>query len=173
MKKIIFTFLLAVVFVAGPVWAQTGEDLGDPLFGDSETTAVDTAQQLESDFVGNDAVGTPGPELNDAINSGGSVPVNNNSSASRSIENPLAGNITNIAAFLRLILNTIVLPIGGMICVFFIIYAGFLFVSAQGNEDKLKDAKSALMNAIIGTGILLASVAIITAIEATLNSILK
>jgi uncharacterized MnhB-related membrane protein len=52
-----------------------------------------------------------------------------------------------------------------------IIYAGFLFVTASGNETKLETAKRALTYALIGTAILLGSVVIAKGIEATIKQV--
>ena len=88
-------------------------------------------------------------------------------------ENPLKPGNDSLASFVQTILNSVVMPIGAIICAFFIIYAGFLFVTARGNEDKLKDAKSALLNAVIGTAILLGAAAISTIISKTIDAIVK
>ncbi|MFC1595142.1 pilin [Patescibacteria group bacterium] len=45
----------------------------------------------------------------------------------------------------------IALPIASIM----IIYAGFLFVTSKGNEEKLKKAKSVLLWAIIGTAVVI------------------
>lgn len=46
----------------------------------------------------------------------------------------------------------------------FLIYAGFLFVTAQGSEDKLKTAKTTFFWAIVGGAIVIGAYAIATAI---------
>jgi len=48
----------------------------------------------------------------------------------------------------------IVSQIGGIVAVFFIIYSGFLFVTAGANDTKRTDAKKALLYAVIGAAIL-------------------
>jgi hypothetical protein len=87
------------------------------------------------------------------------------------IENPLKGGIDTIPGFLGLVINNIVLPIGGIVAVLYIIYAGFLMVTARGNEAKLKDAKAALLYAAIGTAILLGAWVISQVIGNTICSI--
>jgi len=54
--------------------------------------------------------------------------------------------------------------VGGVVAVIFIIWSGFLFVSARGNEEKLKTAKKALTWTIIGTAVLLGAYAISQAV---------
>ncbi len=68
------------------------------------------------------------------------------------LKNPL-----NSCTFADLIKNIakIVAQIGVPIAVIAIIWAGFLFISARGNEKKLEDAKRTFFWAIIGTALLL------------------
>lgn len=89
------------------------------------------------------------------------------SSNPQGVSNPLAGDVNSIFSFVRFILNNIVLPIGVVIVVFFVIYSGFLFVTAQGNADKLQDARQTFLWVVVGAAILLGSVAIAEAIETT------
>ena len=56
--------------------------------------------------------------------------------------------------------------------VFFIIYAGFLFVTAQGKDEALKSARKALVNALIGAAIVFGAFVILEVIEATVNAFL-
>lgn len=67
------------------------------------------------------------------------------------IENPLKADtigelITTIADF--------AMTIGLPIAIIFIVYSGFLFVSARGDEKKLETAKEGFKWAIIGAAIL-------------------
>lgn len=57
------------------------------------------------------------------------------------------------------------------IVVLMIIYSGFLFVAAQGNEEKLKKAKSAIMWTIIGGLIVLSATVLVNVIEGTVTQI--
>lgn len=87
------------------------------------------------------------------------------------LPNPLAGGVDSIRGLVEFVLNNIVLPVGAIVVVLYIIYAGFLFVTARGSESKLEDAKSTLYHAIIGTAILLGATAISIAISNTLCQI--
>ncbi len=59
----------------------------------------------------------------------------------------------------------IVAQIGFPIAALAIIYSGFLFVTARGNEKQLEDAKRTFLWTIIGTAILLGAWAIAIAIQ--------
>lgn len=88
------------------------------------------------------------------------------------IKNPLADKgIDSLYVLIQQILENIVIPIGAVIAVFCIIYSGFLFVTAQGNTEKLTKARSAFFWAVVGGLILLGSWAIATGIENTINAI--
>jgi len=87
------------------------------------------------------------------------------------LPNPLGENTTSFSALITKILDKIVTPIGGIVAVFFIIYSGFLFVTAGANDTKRTDAKKALLYAVIGTAILVGAQALAKIIEATINSL--
>lgn len=87
------------------------------------------------------------------------------------IPNPLVGGTNNLYSFISLVINNVLMPLGGVIVVIYIIYSGFLFVTARGNETKLATAKRAFMYAVIGTAILLGAWAISLAIKATIGQI--
>lgn len=70
------------------------------------------------------------------------------------LTNPF-GSQTSLFALVRDIIDDVVLPIGGVIAVLAFIYSGFLYVTAQGSEDKIKKAHKALLYTSIGTAVLL------------------
>ena len=76
-----------------------------------------------------------------------------------------------IVSFLNFILNNIVLPIGAVIAVLFLVYAGFLFVTARGSEEQLEHAKKTLLWTVIGIAILFGSTVIATGIQNTICQI--
>jgi len=84
--------------------------------------------------------------------------------------NPLKGS-NNLYEFIKNVVDNVVLPIGGVVAVLAIIYSGYLFVTAVGNEEKLKTAKMTLWYSVIGTAILLGAWVIATGIEATINQL--
>ncbi len=55
---------------------------------------------------------------------------------------------------------SIVTKIGGTLAVLFIIWSGFLFVSARGSEEQIKKAKTVFQWTIIGTAVLLGAAVI-------------
>jgi len=76
---------------------------------------------------------------------------------SYSLCNPLQFN--NLTELIVGILN-VLLIIAVPIIVFFIIFAGFSYVTAQGNPEKIKQASRSLTYAIIGGVLILGAVAI-------------
>ncbi len=87
---------------------------------------------------------------------------------SSSIPNPLGDTATFSELILKI--TNIVLKIGYPIAVIFIIYSGFLFVTARGSEEKLKTAKRTFLWAILGTAVLLGATVLAEAIKATIDS---
>jgi hypothetical protein len=81
------------------------------------------------------------------------------------IVNPIEAK--TITAFIKTILESVI-KIGIPIVALAIIYSGFLFVSARGNPEKLKEAKRALTFTLIGAAILLGSWAIAQLISETI-----
>jgi len=58
----------------------------------------------------------------------------------------------------------IVMKIGGVLAVIFIIWSGFLFVTARGNEKQLEEAKTTFKWTIIGAFVLFGAYMIATAV---------
>ena len=87
------------------------------------------------------------------------------------IDNPLKGDEDTIPEVIALILREIVMPLGAVVIVFMIIYSGFNYVVAQGNEDKLKNAHTLFKNVLIGSAIILGATAIAELITRTLANI--
>ena len=88
-----------------------------------------------------------------------------------SIANPLGPTgPQTIPDFIKVIIN-IVLVVGIPIVALAIIYTGFLFVTAQGNTEKLGKAKKALVYTLLGAAILLGAFVIAEAIGKTVDEI--
>jgi hypothetical protein len=87
---------------------------------------------------------------------------------STSLINPL-GDRTLTEFFLDLL--QILLIFAVPIIVFFIIYAGFLYVTARGNQEQVTKATRALGYAILGGVIILGAQVILTVIEGTVSAI--
>ena len=84
------------------------------------------------------------------------------------LENPLKAN--SLGEFLTLILDAIVL-IAFPFLVLMLVYAGFLFVQAQGNEQKLQEARRTFMWTLLGALLVLGAQALSLAIKATVDEI--
>lgn len=80
------------------------------------------------------------------------------------IKNPI--KVDNINDFIKTILEG-VLKIGIPLIALAIIYSGFLFITAQGKEAKLTEAKNALLYTVIGAAVLLGSWALAQLISET------
>jgi len=95
------------------------------------------------------------------------------SSVSIKIGNPFSkvGQNGNLGDLLYAVLDNAVIPVGGIVVVLMIIYSGFLFVTARGNEEQLKVAKRSFTYAAIGAAILLGAKAIALAIQSTVNAL--
>ncbi len=87
------------------------------------------------------------------------------------LRNPLEERgITDMTGLLRVVLSAF-MAIMFPITVLFIVYTGFLFLTAQGNPAKISQAKEYLIYTIIGALLILGSYALSTAIRATVNNI--
>lgn len=93
-----------------------------------------------------------------------------NSGGSASIENPIGSNNMDINALIVELLKVVAM-VGGIVCVFFIIYAGFLFVTAQGKEAEITKAKTTLLWSIIGAAVLLGASVIAEVIKGTIEGV--
>lgn len=82
--------------------------------------------------------------------------------------NPLKA--TSIEALLADILQ-LVSRLGAIIAMLYFIYGGFLYVTAQGDEDKIGTAHSTLKWAAVGTAVLLSAEIIARIIESTVRSV--
>lgn len=68
------------------------------------------------------------------------------------ITNPI--RFKNLTAFLLEIVNTAI-QYGAVLIVFFIVFAGFKFVTAQGNSEKVSEARKMLTWVVVGAFVLL------------------
>lgn len=89
----------------------------------------------------------------------------------KKLDDPL-GESTTIEGLL-LSLFDIVFYIGVPVVAFFLIWSGFMFIAAQGNEEKLETAKSRLVWTIVGAILLLGAWTISQAIKGTIINIKK
>jgi preprotein translocase subunit SecG len=87
---------------------------------------------------------------------------------SGALTNPLKED--NIYNFLKNIVELVV-QIGFYVALVGIVYSGFLFVTAQGNETKLATAKKALTYSLVGTAILMSAWVFAIAIQGAVRAI--
>jgi|GEM_PF-360497 ABC-type amino acid transport system permease subunit len=87
------------------------------------------------------------------------------------VYNPLSG-ISDIPSLIAAVVDAIK-KIGYYVVVVFIIYSGFLFVKARGNEKDLEKAKSALLYTFIGAVILLGASILSEVIKNTIDQVNK
>jgi Na+-driven multidrug efflux pump len=77
---------------------------------------------------------------------------------------------TDLSTFLAKLLDLVVMIVFPLI-VLFIVYIGFLFVSSQGNPEKLKEAREYFFWALVGALIVLGAQALSLAIKATVDQL--
>ncbi len=86
------------------------------------------------------------------------------------IKNPFkAGVGDSLYVLIKNIVDKIILPVGGVLCVLAFIYAGFLYVTARGEEKQITKANATLLYATIGTAVLLGSWVLANAICKTIG----
>lgn len=78
-----------------------------------------------------------------------------------------------IKGLIETIVNDILIPIGGVVAVLMIMWAGFLYVTARGDPGQIKKARDALLWAVIGAAILLGAWVISQAIGTTIDQLKK
>lgn len=83
------------------------------------------------------------------------------------LKNPLSS--PDLMSFLQELLNVIMIFAVPLI-VFMIIYAGFLYVMARGNEGEVTKASKALLYAVIGGVIILGANVILAVISGTVDA---
>ena len=96
---------------------------------------------------------------------GGTVPL-----VTKTINNPLRSDYDTFPKFVAMVTETAVKILIPFVVLAFV-YAGFLFIKAQGNPETLKEAKSALWWSVIGAFILLGASAFASIIGDTVSTI--
>jgi hypothetical protein len=139
----------------------------------ADTIPAQTSQQ---------SVGSGSASTNASLGSGdasvNATPINTTSNSGSSeplmfhIVNPLGPGSTDLFSFVVKIVN-LATKIAIPIIILMIIYAGFLFVKAQGAPEKINEAKTALGYILLGAGIILGANVIALAVGATVNSLIN
>ena len=86
------------------------------------------------------------------------------------LQNPLAGTIDNIPTLFQKIVD-IIIKIAVPLVAIAILYSGFLFVTARGDESQLKTARGAFTFAVIGGLVLMLSWLVAQGIQEALTSL--
>ena len=110
---------------------------------------------------------TPTPNNSDTTTV---TPSANCGNADNCLKNPLNG-VNSLTDLIKAILTFIVNDIAPVIITLMLVYCGFLFVLAQGNEEKLRTARTMLLWTVIGAILLLGAVAIENVISTTVGSL--
>ena len=87
--------------------------------------------------------------------------------------NPISGvwsGVDNIPVFLLKVIEMI-LPLAVSLCVIFIIYAGFLFATAGGNEMQTTKAKRVILWTLVGVALILGALILEKAVCETILSL--
>lgn len=71
------------------------------------------------------------------------------------------GGSNNLGVLVGRLINS-ALGLLGIVLVVIVIYAGFLWMTAQGNDEKVKQAKKMITNAVVGLVLIFAAYAITT-----------
>lgn len=87
------------------------------------------------------------------------------------VESPTP-DITSIGDFIMELLG-IVVKIGVPIASIFLIWSGYLFVTAQGDTTKLATAKKTFVWACVGAAVLFGAWGLASAINGTINTLMK
>lgn len=84
--------------------------------------------------------------------------------------NPFKG-ASDLSTLIEKIIKDVLFPIGGVIAVVMIMYAGFTYVTAGGDMNKIKTATDMLLYTSIGAAILLGAWVIVQAIDTTIKQL--
>jgi len=84
--------------------------------------------------------------------------------------NPLGAG-TTLNSFLLSILNIITNTIGPVIVILMLVYVGFKFVTAQGSDSALTEARKMLLWTLVGALVLLGAKVIAIGIQATVQAL--
>ncbi|MDO8514664.1 MAG: hypothetical protein Q7S50_03920, partial [bacterium] len=148
----------------------TGKNVNDACTYNGNTgTCVSVQVGTDSVLSCNASGSTTGGSSGGTTGVSGGASGNTTPGPATTLINPLgntscSSNGTCLSSFLTSILR-LVIQIGAVVVVLMLVYVGFLFVVAQGNESKLTTAKTALLWTVIGALVLLGAQAIASGIQ--------
>ncbi len=166
-RKFIPTILVFIFMFSFSFYIVQAQATGDCTFSDGSVETSYPEQLCE------DEGGMWSPTNNkDTTGTGSRDSTNSGQKINTTIVNPLAKvGVNSISELLKVILNNIIIPIGGVVAVLAFIYSGFLYVMAQGNESAIEKAHRTLLYTAIGTAVLLGASVIMTVITNTVNQL--
>jgi hypothetical protein len=143
---------------------QAGETYYVQIYDANDTSKVFTGP-LQTNIAG--TTGTPQGGTTGTPQGG---TTGGSSGGGTNLENPL--QVSSLWDFIEAVLGWIV-KIGAVIVGVFFVISGFKFVAAQGNEEKLSDAKRGFVYTVIGAILLLGAWTLATIISSTVAEIAK
>ena len=158
------TRLLLIAVFALSLFALAPTALAQSCGGPGSGCTLVGGQCVDGDGVACPSGGSPGspPVL-------GGSPGEPPSNTSVTLINPLKSG-DSLESFLGNILD-FVIRIGAIIVVLMLVYVGYLFVIAQGKEEKIREARQTLLWTLVGALILLGAKAISVAITETVKAL--
>jgi|CXWL01.1.fsa_nt_gi hypothetical protein len=176
MRSFIFSFVIFmfVIIAAGAAPAAHAQLRANVCY--NTIGGDDCPPGQRCDISTNTCVSSGGTYTQPGGNTGGTyTQPGGNTGSNVTLINPLnSGDCTPNGDCLRSFLMSIldfVIQIGGIAVVLMLVYVGYMFVIAQGNETKITDARKALLWTVIGAMILLGSKAISLGIEQTVRAL--
>ncbi len=88
------------------------------------------------------------------------------------LDNPLKDEYSTVDKLIGALLK-IIIKIGVPVAALFLVYAGFMFVTSQGEPKRLDTAKSILIWTIVGTFLVVGAMVIREVLTSTIGSITK
>ncbi len=144
------------------VFAQGYVEDGDTILNVSEEGSVDTSTDRASDGIPGGYT-SPNSGGGNANNGGGNV----NPGPPGELKNPLQSK--TIEEFLLKIID-VILVFALPLIILYIMYAGYLFVTARGDTGQIETARTALLWSVVGGVIVLGARLIISVIQGTIQA---
>lgn len=140
--------------------------------GNSTNTPAPT--QTQPPASGSDApITSPSPNPGNGSGGNGTGGAGNGNGEVNNVPDAVLENPLNSDSLEDLLLSFLrgIVRIGVIALLLFLVYVGFQFVAAQGNEEKLRTARNALIWTVVGGVILLGAEVIMGVIQATMQSL--
>lgn len=177
-RNTLIIFILSLGFVS----AVTVNDTILVYANHCETAGVDFEEGDDCGHIFTDVNGNPTtlPSVSGEASTGGQNPTTGGQNPATGGQNPgkcadgkLCNPLTSqtITELILKIFDVIIIFLLPII-ILYIMYAGFLFVTAAGNSEQIKTARSALTWSVIGGVIVLGAQVIVTIIEGTITGFL-